>query len=73
MDAAGEKSDHNAHVSLPRELIEHLKNINNWDDWPSRWTFDGEKMASVALSWPQQVIDDKLNELPWLAIVEPKK
>lgn len=53
----------NAHVSLPEDLIEKLKNVKNWEEWPCRWTFDEEKMSSPWL-WPRCMVgDEKLHQL----------
>lgn len=38
-----------SHVALPYDLIEKLKNVNNWDDWTFPWTYDEEQMWWVAV------------------------
>lgn len=38
-------------VSLTEELIEKLKDVKSWDEWPWQWTFDEERM-SMAWLWP---------------------
>lgn len=57
-EETGEEYDMNAHVSLPEDLIEKLKNVKNWEEWPCRWTFDEEKMSVVWL-WPHCNVHDK--------------
>lgn len=39
-----EKNDGYSHVALPYDLIERLKNITNWDEWASPWTYAEEQI-----------------------------
>lgn len=48
--ASGEDETHDR-VSLAEELIEKLKNVKSWDEWPWQWTFD-EEMMNMAWLWP---------------------
>lgn len=54
-----------SHVALPNDLIEKLKDIRTWEEWPCQWTFDEEKMSLVWLWHPcmnvnLQVLTDDL-------------
>lgn len=44
-----EKNDGYSHVALPYDLIERLKNITNWDEWASPWTYAEEQMWWLAI------------------------
>ncbi|GFQ00380.1 hypothetical protein PHJA_002182000 [Phtheirospermum japonicum] len=62
-ESCHKKHDANEHVSLPQDLIDKLKNVKSWDEWPCRWTFDEEKM-NMPLLWPHDdVIGDYHLEL----------
>ncbi|KAG8380328.1 hypothetical protein BUALT_Bualt06G0004200 [Buddleja alternifolia] len=54
---SGEKCVVNAHISLPQDLIERLKNEKNWEEWPCKWTFDEERINSVWL-WSRYMDDN---------------
>ncbi|KAL7110014.1 hypothetical protein ACP275_06G211100 [Erythranthe tilingii] len=37
------------HVSLPKELIEKMKDVKSWEEWPCRWTLDEETITFACL------------------------
>lgn len=61
-ESCQEKCDVNSHISLPQDLIDKLKNVKNWEEWPCRWTFDEERM-SMAWLWSHCMYDDNIHQL----------
>lgn len=67
-----EKCDVNAHVSLPVEVIEKMKNEKSWEEWPCQWTYN-EEMMSMAWLWYHAKDDHNIHRLYFDKIADQRE
>ncbi|CAK9164705.1 unnamed protein product [Ilex paraguariensis] len=46
---------------MPKEVIEQLRSLNSWDEWPCPWTYDEEQMRLAPIWYPY--MDVELSQL----------